>query len=45
MSLMIVDERSDVPAVYYGAGTHTMTKESIGTRVRARLRGLSGRRD
>ncbi|MBY5458974.1 DUF1254 domain-containing protein [Rhizobium leguminosarum] len=32
MSLMIIDEDHYVPAIFYGAGTHTLTKESIGTR-------------
>lgn len=32
MSVMIVDQDHYVPAVFYGAGTHTLTKESIGTR-------------
>jgi len=45
MSLMIIDKHHYVPAVSYGAGTHTLTKENIGTRVRGLLRGLSGPRD
>ena len=32
MSLMIVSEDHYVPVVYYGAGTHTLTKASVGTR-------------
>ena len=41
MSVMIVDQDHYVPAVYYGAGTHTLTKESIGTRfVAAAVRTL-----
>src|ERR1700761_638631 len=32
MSLQIINEDHYVPAVYYGAGSHTLTKESVGTR-------------
>ena len=32
MSLQIINEDHYVPAVYYGAGTHTLTKENVGTR-------------
>ena len=32
MSMMIVDEDHYVPAVYYGAGSHTLTRDKIGTR-------------
>jgi len=31
-SVMIVDEDHYVPVVFYGAGTHTLTKASVGTR-------------
>ena len=41
MSLMIVDQDHYVPAVYYGAGSHTLTREKIGTRyVNAVVRTL-----
>jgi hypothetical protein len=32
MSMQVVDENHYVPAVYYGAGSHTLTKQDIGTR-------------
>jgi hypothetical protein len=32
MSMMLIDEDHYAPAVYYGAGTHTLTREQIGTR-------------
>lgn len=32
MSMQVVDENHYVPAVFYGAGSHTLTKEQIGTR-------------
>src|ERR1700749_1527982 len=32
MSLQIVIEDHDVPAVYYGAGAHTLTRLNVGTR-------------
>jgi hypothetical protein len=32
MSLMIIDEDHYVPAVFYGAGSHTLTTDKIGTR-------------
>jgi hypothetical protein len=32
MSVMIVDEDHYVPMVFYGAGTHTLTRASVGTR-------------
>ena len=32
MSMMIVDQDHYVPAVYYGAGSHTLTRGKIGTR-------------
>ena len=32
MSTLVVDENHYVPAVFYGAGTHTLKKEDIGTR-------------
>jgi hypothetical protein len=32
MSMMIVDEDHYVPAVYYGAGSHTLTRQQVGTR-------------
>lgn len=32
MSLQIIDEDHYVPAVVYGAGTHTFTREQVGTR-------------
>ncbi len=41
MSLMIVDEDHFVPFVAYGAGSHTLTREKIGTRyVLAGIRTL-----
>lgn len=32
MSLQVISEDHYVPNVYYGAGTHTLTKENVGTR-------------
>jgi hypothetical protein len=32
MSMQIIDEDQYAPAVYYGAGSHTLTKKEIGTR-------------
>ncbi|MGM4893175.1 DUF1254 domain-containing protein [Tardiphaga sp. 839_C3_N1_4] len=32
MSLQIINEDHYVPAVYYGAGSHKLTKENVGTR-------------
>lgn len=32
MSLQVIDEDQYAPAVIYGAGTHTLTREQIGTR-------------
>jgi hypothetical protein len=32
MSMQIIDEDQYAPAVFYGAGAHTLTKEQIGTR-------------
>ena len=32
MSMMVIDEDHYVPAVFYGTGAHTFTKEQIGTR-------------
>jgi hypothetical protein len=32
MSMIVIDEDQYTPAVYYGAGSHTFTKERIGTR-------------
>ena len=32
MSLQIISEDHYVPAVYYGPGSHTLTKENVGTR-------------
>lgn len=32
MSTLVVDEDHYVPATFYGAGSHTLTKEDIGTR-------------
>ena len=32
MSLIVIDEEQYTPAVYYGAGSHTLSKEQIGTR-------------
>ena len=41
MSLMIINQDHYVPAVFYGAGSHTLTKASIGTRyVEAVVRTL-----
>jgi hypothetical protein len=35
MSMQVVNEDQYTPAVYYGAGSHTLTKEGIGTRYAA----------
>ena len=32
MSMMVIDEDQYAPLVFYGAGTHILTKEQIGTR-------------
>ena len=41
MSLQIVSEDHYVPAVYYGAGSHTLTRQNVGTRyVLAAIRTL-----
>jgi hypothetical protein len=32
MSMIVIDEDQYAPLVFYGAGTHTLTKEQIGTR-------------
>jgi hypothetical protein len=32
MSMIVIDEDQYTPAVYYGAGSHTFSKEQIGTR-------------
>ncbi len=32
MSMQVINEDQYTPAVYYGAGSHTLTKEEIGTR-------------
>lgn len=32
MSLQVINEDHYVPAVYYGAGTHTLTRQNVGTR-------------
>lgn len=32
MSLQVISEDHYVPGVYYGAGSHTLTKENVGTR-------------
>jgi hypothetical protein len=32
MSLQVIDQDQYVPAVYYGAGSHTFTRDGIGTR-------------
>jgi Protein of unknown function (DUF1254) len=32
MSLQIINQDEYTPAVYYGAGSHTLTKEEVGTR-------------
>ncbi len=32
MSMIVIDEDQYTPAVFYGAGSHTFTKEQIGTR-------------
>ena len=46
MSLMIVDQDHYVPAVFYGAGSHTLTRQKIGTRyVMAVVRTLVNAED
>ena len=41
MSLQIINEDHYVPAVYYGAGSHTLTRQNVGTRyVLAAIRTL-----
>jgi hypothetical protein len=35
MSMQVINEDQYTPAVYYGAGSHTLTKEGIGTRYAA----------
>jgi hypothetical protein len=41
MSMQVIDEDQYTPAVYYGAGRHTLTREKIGTRyVVAAIRTL-----
>jgi hypothetical protein len=41
MSLQIISEDHYVPAVYYGVGSHTLTKQNVGTRyVAAAIRTL-----
>jgi hypothetical protein len=37
MSMQIVNEDHYVPGVFYGAGTHTLTRENVGTRYAAVL--------
>jgi hypothetical protein len=32
MSMIVIDEDQYAPAVFYGAGSHTLTKEQVGTR-------------
>lgn len=32
MSMQVINEDHYVPAVYYGAGSHTLTKQNVGTR-------------
>jgi hypothetical protein len=32
MSMQVINEDQYTPTVYYGAGSHTLTKEGIGTR-------------
>src|ERR1700734_734228 len=32
MSMQVINEDHYVPAVFYGAGTHILTKENVGTR-------------
>ena len=32
MSLQVIDEEQYAPAVYYGPGAHTLTREAVGTR-------------
>jgi hypothetical protein len=32
MSMQVIDEDQYTPAVYYGAGSHTLTRDGIGTR-------------
>ena len=46
MSLQIINEDHYVPAVYYGAGTRTLTRENVGTRyVVAAIRTLADPND
>ncbi|HBD35889.1 MAG TPA: carboxylesterase, partial [Cupriavidus sp.] len=41
MSLQVISEDHYVPNVFYGAGTHTLTRENVGTRyVAAAIRTL-----
>jgi hypothetical protein len=41
LSLQLIDEENYTPAVYYGGGSHTVTKENVGTRyVLALIRTL-----
>lgn len=41
MSLQVISEDHYVPAMYYGAGSHTLSKENVGTRyVAAAIRTL-----
>jgi hypothetical protein len=43
MSLQVINEDHYVPAVYYGTGSHTLTKQSVGTRyVATAIRTLVG---
>ncbi len=43
MSMMIVDEDHYVPSVFYGAGSHTLTRDNIGTRYVMRSGAHAGR--
>jgi hypothetical protein len=36
MSMQVTDEDQYTPAVYYGAASHTLTREDIGTPLRSR---------
>ncbi|HWF76806.1 MAG TPA: DUF1254 domain-containing protein [Caulobacteraceae bacterium] len=46
MSMQVVDEEQYAPAVYYGAGVHTLTRAAIGTRyVTVGIRTLVDLRD
>ena len=46
MSMQIINENEYTPAVYYGAGSYTLTKESVGTRyVLAAIRILADPND